>query len=153
MRALLDLLFYYRPPSHSPNPTFLRSSRFHRKQVSSTLRRRPSPVPDKMLSSLLAVAGLFSMALADEATIYPMPQVQDWQRNSIMKLSITAPEESNAVDLNFNVIPLTTSLGLNQSAPTRGVRIVLVSLLSSVFLLHVTVMLRDARVSSPALLS
>ncbi len=76
-----------------------------------------------MVSPLLVMAGLLlTKATADMASVFPMDQVEDWQRRSIMKLSITAPEENNAVDLTFNVIPLTTSLGLNQSDFARGVR-------------------------------
>ncbi|KAH8888217.1 hypothetical protein GQ53DRAFT_767721 [Thozetella sp. PMI_491] len=69
---------------------------------------------------LLVIAGvLCAVAVAEDAAIFSMANVQDWQRASTMKLSL-APEEGGAIQVSYDVIPLTTTLGLNQTERTRG---------------------------------
>jgi len=72
---------------------------------------------------LLLVAILSAVsASAENATITPMERpLFMWQRDSAMTLEITATD-GDALPLQYTVIPLTASLGLNQSELDRGVR-------------------------------
>ena len=75
--------------------------------------------PRKMGALLLAFLSVLSVVSAD-ASIYPMSKVPDWQTKSEMQLAITA-QDANPVALTYTVIPLTSSLGLNESEVVRGV--------------------------------
>lgn len=74
--------------------------------------------PRKMGALLLAFLSVLSVVSAD-ASIYPMSKVPDWQTKSEMQLAITA-QDANPVALTYTVIPLTSSLGLNESEVVRG---------------------------------
>ncbi len=78
-----------------------------------------------LLASALYAA---SAVAADTPTIFSMEDVPDWQSNFAMSLQITAPG-GDVVPLTYTVVPLTASLGLNQSDISRGVRLHGLSLL------------------------
>ncbi|KAK3315307.1 hypothetical protein B0H66DRAFT_340860 [Apodospora peruviana] len=69
---------------------------------------------------LLAAVALSAVSVsAENATIFNMTHVPDWQKTSLMALQITAPE-GDAAPISYEVYPLTASLGLNQTARERG---------------------------------
>ncbi|KAK0635046.1 hypothetical protein B0T17DRAFT_474368, partial [Bombardia bombarda] len=57
--------------------------------------------------------------LAEEVRVFPLHDIPQWQMNSVMSLQITAPG-GDALPVEYSVYPLTASLGLNQSATSRG---------------------------------
>lgn len=67
----------------------------------------------------LAIANV-KFVVCDLAEMYTTIEVYSWQKASEMQLSIL---ESNGlmVPLTYTVIPLTTSMGLNESQVSRGV--------------------------------
>jgi hypothetical protein len=74
----------------------------------------------KMASLLLLVAGVMS-GVSAQASVFPMDSVPDWELNSGMTLQIAAPDAVGALPLTYTVVPLTSSLGLNQTDRTRSV--------------------------------
>jgi len=69
---------------------------------------------------LLAVAlGLFSPAAAQDVAIRPLPEAPDWQKNTLMRLQLTAPS-AEAASLKYIVYPLTKSLGVNGTEVARN---------------------------------
>lgn len=68
----------------------------------------------------LAFASRLATVCADLAETYPVPAARDWEVNSAMQMSVSA-SEGDVVPLFYAVIPLTTTLGLNQSQISRGV--------------------------------
>jgi len=118
---------YNRQPSHPPDPNRpIRTLPNKLIPILAYSRRRPSPVLGKMASlvlllSLLAIV-LSATVSAEDVTVFSMAHVPDWQMKSIMTLSITAPG-GDAVPLQFELYPLTRSMGLNESDRTRKVRI------------------------------
>ncbi|KAJ9141845.1 Ring finger domain protein [Pleurostoma richardsiae] len=75
----------------------------------------------RMRFLLWLLASAFSMVSADVAmaTTYSMAKVLDWQKQSVMQLAITG-QDGVSVPLTYSVIPLTASLGLNESDVVRG---------------------------------
>jgi hypothetical protein len=74
-----------------------------------------------VLSLLLAAACLVSVASAESATIYSMPRLQTWAQDSLMTLKISTLDGGSFEPLSLPVLPLTSSLGLNQTQKARGV--------------------------------
>lgn len=66
-----------------------------------------------------AIANVLSGAFADDADTFSMTNVEVWQRDSEMQLSISA-NDGDIVPLTYTVIPLTSDIGLNESLTTRG---------------------------------
>lgn len=74
----------------------------------------------KMVTRMVALASVFSVASAQFATTVPMPDIPDWQVKSEMILSVTALD-GGIVPIQFTVAPLTANLGLNQTDAVRNV--------------------------------
>ncbi|KAL2265663.1 hypothetical protein VTJ83DRAFT_6763 [Remersonia thermophila] len=72
----------------------------------------PSTTRQLCLLSMLAILG--RGARAQDASIAPLPQLPAWQHDSVMHLQLTAPE-SEALDLAYDVYPLTIAAGLNKT--------------------------------------
>ncbi|KAL1836969.1 hypothetical protein VTJ49DRAFT_4433 [Mycothermus thermophilus] len=72
----------------------------------------PSTTRRLCLLSLLAILG--GGARAQDARIAPLPELPAWQHDSLMHLQLTAPE-SGALDLAYDVYPLTVHAGLNRT--------------------------------------
>ena len=88
-------------------------------QATSTVASAGTMAPVMwLLASALSVASV----AADMATISAMGDVPDWQTISAMTLTVSAPG-APTIPLKYTVVPLTTSLGLNQSELARGVRV------------------------------
>lgn len=60
-----------------------------------------------------------SAALGESASIYSMQQLEAWAENSLMALSLQMP--GGGPLQTYQVLPLTSSLGLNQTSLTRTV--------------------------------
>lgn len=73
-----------------------------------------------ILSSLLALLFCATVS-AENATIFNMTHVPDWQLPSVLVLKITAPD-ADVAPITYDVYPLTASVGLNQTDRARMVR-------------------------------
>jgi hypothetical protein len=74
----------------------------------------------KMASSLaLVLAVLLPAASGDSAaTIYSMTKVPDWQQSSLMSLTL---DSSDGEPQLYDIYPLTSGAGLNQTSTARAV--------------------------------
>jgi hypothetical protein len=75
----------------------------------------------KMASLLLVLACTMSAVMAQTATVTSLIDIPEWGSDSAMQLSLSTAG-GEPVPLTYTVMPLTQSLGLNQTDTTRGVR-------------------------------
>ena len=72
------------------------------------------------MASLLLALALAAGVMAQDATISAMTDVPEWGVDSAMQLSLFTAR-GDQLPLQYIVMPLTQSLGLNQSDLARGV--------------------------------